>query len=1132
MAAAAPPPGPGGLLSYFTRHRTLANLLMVLMLAAGFAAATQMRAQFFPDVVVSEVDVTVRWDGAGAEDIDRAIVAVLEPAILALDGVTDVSSRATEGRAGLSVEFEPGHDLDRAVDEIQSAIELAGGLPEGAEAPEVRRGAWRDQVTDVVISGPVGVDQLGRFADELVLRLFAEGVTRTTIRGIADPRIVIEVEPVALMRHDVTLQDIAAAVAAAVDSAPAGDVSQGAARVRTGSAARSAEAIAAVPLRAAPDGTSLRVGDVAAVRAEPPDRGRAAFVGDDPAVTLRVDRSESGDAIGLQASVQAVVDAMQQALPPGVTMDLIRTRSELISARLDLLVDNGIMGIAGVLALLFLFLNASTAFWVACSIPVAAIAGLAVMHMLGLTLNMISIFGILLILGVLVDDSIIVAEHAVFRARNMGEHPVVAAERAARRMAMPVFASTITTVIAFAGLVAIGGRFGEMIRDIPLTVIALLLVSLVECFLILPHHMAHALAARARDRWYDAPSRVVNRGFDWVAQRLVRPMVGMVVQARLAVVAGFLFLLATQVAALMRGDVVFQFFNAPEQSSVTGNFAMLPGATRDDTLAMMRELQRATEAVAARLAAEHGTNPVEFALAEVGGGIGRGLASADTRDADLQGGIAIELIEPDFRPYSSFAFIEALQAEARPHPLMEELSFRGARFGPGGDAISVDLYGADTATLKAAAEAVKAELAAFPDVLGVEDTLAYDKDELVLTLTPQGEALGFSIDTLGATLRGALNGIEAATYPDGPRTASVRVELPEAERTADFLERLQMRVGPGQYVPLADIVAVRTQSGFAAIRRENGLRTVTVSGDIAGDDADRTAAVQAALAGSILPGIEERFGVAYEISGLSAQEDEFLGGALTGFVLCLLGIYLALAWVFASWSRPMVVMSVIPFGLVSAVWGHDLWDTPMSMFSIVGLIGMAGIVINDSIVLISTTDEYRVRMDIRRAVTDAVVDRLKPVFLTTATTVIGFAPLLYETSSQALFLKPTIITLAYGLGFGAFVVLILVPAILVIQADIGRAATALRRMLRPRGHRAPGRATVVAAAAGIVALFAATLGAVAATGALPGWIAARLPDGAGTIPAALGVFAAGSVGLVMLAAMAGAAARLAARRRA
>ncbi|MDZ4135040.1 MAG: efflux RND transporter permease subunit, partial [Paracoccaceae bacterium] len=707
---------PRGILSYFTRHRTLANLLLVLMIVAGVASASRIRAQFFPDVIISEVTVSVAWSGAGADDVDRAIVQVLEPALLALDGVSDAASRATEGRALITLEFEPGFDLTQASDEVQAAVDAIRDLPEGADDPVVRRGAWRDQVTDVVISGPVSVDQLGRFADELVARLFAKGVTRTTIRGLSAPQTVVEVSSVNLIRHDVTMAQIATAIAAEVQSAPAGDVGGGAARVRTGTESRTVEEIERIVLRSAADGTKLAVGDLAQVRLEPADRGRATFVGPFPAMTVRVDRNDTGDAIRMQAQVQDVVDEMLTVLPPDVTVQLVRARAEQISGRLQLLLDNAAMGLGLVVLLLFLFLNARTALWVAVGIPVSLLAAVGVMYASGLTLNMISLFALIITLGIVVDDAIVVGEHADFRARHLNEAPVVAAERAAARMALPVMASTITTVIAFAGLMTIGGRFGGLISDIPFTVIAVLLASLVECFLILPNHMVHALASGRAEAWYDWPSRQVNRGLAWGIARAVRPALALVIHARYGVLALAVLLLATQAALFIRGDLQFRFFNAPEQASVNGKFSMLPGATRADTLTMMREMQRATEAVAARLAEEHGTNPVTFALAEIGGGAGRGLSSADTKDADLLGSIAIELIDPDFRPYSSNVFVAALQEEIRATPLLEELSFRGGRFGPGGDALSVDLSGATAEGLKSAAEALKAALMVYPEV--------------------------------------------------------------------------------------------------------------------------------------------------------------------------------------------------------------------------------------------------------------------------------------------------------------------------------------------------------------------------------------------------------------------------------
>jgi multidrug efflux pump subunit AcrB len=1093
--------GGGGLISYFTRHGTVANLLLAVMMVLGLWAVSNIRAQYFPDVVVSAVEVTVTWDGAGADDVDRAIVQVMEPSLLAVDGVANVTARSREGRATVDLEFEPGTDIATATEDVQTTVDAIRTLPEEAEDPVVRQSAWRDGVTDIVITGPVAPDQLARFADELVTRLFAAGVTRTMIQGLAAPETTVQVPSTALIQHDLAMADIAAAIAAEVATAPAGEVGDGSARVRTGTARRSVDKIAAIVLKSAPDGTKVTIGDIATLRVEGATRGRAAFVGDNPAMTIRVERTPDGDAIRMQAAVVEVATAMQATLPPGVTIDLVRARADQISDRLWLLWDNAVSGLGLLVCVLFLFLNSRTAFWVAMGIPVATISALGIMYFAGITLNMISIFALILVLGVIVDDSIVVSEHAEFRMRSLGETPYVAAESAAKRMAGPILASTITTIIAFFGLVAIGGRFGDLIVDIPFTVIAVMIASLVECFLILPNHIAHALKSSAQDHWYDAPSRFVNRRMDWFQARVVKPFIRAVVVWRYPVLALLVALLASQAALFIRGDVQFRFFDAPEQSSISGNFAMLPGATRDDSLAMMQELQRAATAVASRLEAEHGTNPVDYVVTEVGGGAGRGLASAATKDADLLGGISIELIDPDRRPYSSFEFISTLESEIRRHPLLEELSFRGGRFGPGGDAISVDLFGTTAEGLKAAAEDLKARLSQYPEVSALEDTLAYDKDELILNLTPQGQALGFSIDALGRDLRDRLNGIEAATYPDGPRSAAIRVELPETELTADFMDRTLMRAPDGAYVPLSDIVTVARTAGFSTVYRENGLRVVTVTGDLAEDNPERAAEVERALREDIVPAVEAAHSVASRQSGAAAEQADFLGGALEGMILALVGIYFCLAWIFESWRRPFVVMSVIPFGLVGAVFGHWHWDVPLSMFSIVGMIGMSGIIINDSIVLVSTVDEYAEKRGLKPAIVDAVADRFRPVLLTTATTVLGLAPLLFERSSQAAFLKPTIITLSYGLGFGMVLVLLVVPSFLAAQQDIVRMIRATRRGLRrgPRGLLAG--ALVASLTLGAVVLLPALV-----TGHAPAWLG-LLEAGKGT---ALGIYVAGS----------------------
>ncbi len=1079
------------LLSYFTRHRTAANLLLVLMLVLGLAALPRMRAQFFPDVVIDNVTVSVAWEGASAEDVDNAIVQILEPALLAVEGVEKSNASSRENSASITLDFEPGWDMGRAADEVQAALDVITTLPDEAEEPVVRRGAWRDRVTDVVITGPVGTEQLARLADEFVTRLFDAGVTRTTIQGVAAPETIVEVPGTNLIAHNITMAEIAAAIAGGISTDPAGDMSGANTRVRTGTEKRSPRDLATIPLRSTSDGTTLTIGDVARIRVEGATRNLAYYVGDTPAIVLSVDRSAKGDAIKIQAQVQTIADQMAETLPEGVTIDLIRTRAEAISGRLSMLLDNALTGLALVVGLLFLFLNARTAFWVAAGIPVAMLGAIALMYAAGLTLNMISLFALIITLGIVVDDAIVVGEHADARHRKLGEAPPVAAERAAARMALPVFSATLTTLIAFFGLGVIGGRFGDLIYDIPFTVIAVLAASLVECFLILPNHMAHALAHSARQHWYDIPSRVVNRGFTRMRDRAFRPFIALVIRGRYVVVATAVLLLATQTASFIRGDVTWRFFNAPEQGSVSGNFAMVPGASRADALAQMREMQRATEALGAEYETRYGTNPLAYVVAQVGGTAGRGLAGSDTRDTDLLGGISIELIDADLRPYSSFAFVADLQERVPQLPLTETLSFRGARSGPGGDALDVQLYGATAEELKAAAEALKAALGRYSEVSALEDNLAYDKSELILDLTPQGQALGISTDDLGRILRHRVNGIEAATFPDGPRSATVRVELPEDDVAADFLDRMQLRTPAGGYVLLADIVSVTSRTGFDTVRRENGLRVVKVTGDISEDDPARAAEIMQALQTEILPDIASEHRIEYRLAGLSEQEDEFMADARLGLMLTLLGIYLVLSLVFSSWTRPLVVMAIIPFGLVGTIWGHAQWDVPLSMFTVVGILGMTGIIINDSIVLVTSIDEYARERGIVPAIIEGTADRLRAVVLTTLTTVLGLAPLLFERSTQAQFLKPTVITLVYGLGFGMLLVLLVVPALIAIGQDLSRQITALRRGLRVR--RARLWLTLTLGLAAIPLWFAATMGWTFATGALPSPLSNALP---------------------------------------
>ena len=1036
----------GGVLGYFARHPTAASFVMAVMLVLGLVATTQIRSQFLPDVVVDTVTVRVDWDGAGPEDLDSAVVARLEPSLQTIEGVFSTMAVSREGSTTITLTFEPGHDIARAAEEVKAAVEGVRSLPEGADEPIVRRGTWRDKVTDIVIHGPVGVDQLGRIGDAVLTQLYRAGITRTQMTGVAAPQIEVLVPELTRVRHDLTLREVADAIARQTASRPAGDMAGGAARLRAGDEQRTAEEIRDIVIGSARDGTQLAVRQVAQVTVTGADARRAYFVGDEPAVLIRVDRTAEGDAIGIQASVERVLDTIRPGLPEGVTVRLINPRAAEISNRLNIVYQNALTGLVLVLGVLFLFLSLRTAFWVALGIPVAMLAAVAMMYLGGLSFNMMSLFGLIIMLGIVVDDAIVIGEHSDYRARVLGEPAAVAPVRAARRMMGPVFSSSVTTVLAFTALFFIGGPFGTLIADIPFVVAAVLAASLVESLLILPNHMSHALRGSPRTRWYDRPSDWFNRQFARFSDGVFCPLMTLMVRGRYAVVAGLLLALSLSAAVVIRGEVPWQFYTAPESGSIMGNFAFLPGASREDSRAMTLEIERAVAAVAARHEAALGLSPVAHALVQVAGTMARGVPGQDTMDPDLLGSIDIGLIDADRRPFTAAEFVREVQQELRLPPGLAVLSFRTEGRGPAGDSLAVNLYGTDSAVLKRAATELIETLAAFPEVTGLEDNLPWGRDEIVLRVTPQGTALGLTEAAIGAELFARLHGITAAEFPHSAGTTEVIVRIPDAEKTADFLDASLIRVGPEAFVPLGEIVSAETRRAFATITRENGRQLVAVTGALAEDDPVRAAEIATLLRREILPSLAARHGLDWELSGLAVQEESFLTEAVWGFLLCLVGIYLVLGWILGSWTLPLVVLAVVPFGLIGTVWGHADFGLAMSLFTIIGLIGMSGIIVNDAIVLVTTVQDYARENGIAAAAVQGAKDRLRPILLTTLTTVLGLAPLMFEASRQALFLKPTVVTLVYGLSVGFAVVLLLIPSLLVIRADIAAALRSLRRL--------------------------------------------------------------------------------------
>ncbi len=1028
----------GAFFGYFIAHSTIANLVLVLVIVLGFFSISKLRSQFFPDVVIETISVSVNWSGAGAEDLDTGVVGYLEPSLLELEGIEKIVSRSYEGVSRITIDFVSNWDMNKALDDVKLAVEEAQNLPDDIDKIDVKRRIWRDRVTNIVFSGSFTIEQLEKYSDEFLQLLYSKGITKTTSRGGMEPIVRVIVPEISLLKNNLTLRELSNTVSTGASSRPAGETYDGLARLKAGSEKTRQVDLAKITAKTLSSGESIKLGDISVISIDESPTVEF-FKGDNPAIITRVDRGPEGDAIEIQEKVEALIEEFQLNMPETLNIELSGTRTEAIKNRLNILISNGVVGLILVLFFLFLFLNAETALWVAVGIPAALFASFGLMYLIGISINMISLFALIICLGIVVDDAIVVAEHADYRASSLKEDPYNAAKNAATFMGLPVFTATITTILAFSGLVLIGGRFGSLIADIPYTVILVLLASLLECFIILPNHMFHSLKNSAkRVRWYNAPSRKFNEKFEVFKNGYFRNFIKLNLQYRYLSFVFMLSLLFCSISLLVAGDVKWRFWNPPEIGRLTANIAMVSGAERKDTTVMLRELERANKKVSEEFEKENGRNPITFQISQVGGNEGRGIAGAENKDKDLLGSFTIELIDADLRPYSSFTYLAALQDEVNKSPLLETISFRRWGSGPGADGISINLAASDTKNLKEAAEQLKASLAPYEEISALEDTQGYDKTEYIITLTDRGKKLGYTIDSIGRQLSDRLNGIEAVTFLKGNKTGKIIMELAKEDLKGDFIYNAKVRSANGHYGSLSDIVEIKAQYGFSSVTREDGQKIITVTGQLSEEDAEQAELVKDRIINEILPAIEDGFGVVSSVTGLAEQERRFLNEALIAFLLCILGIYLTLAWVFASWSRPMIIMLIIPFGLIGALWGHYVYGIALSMFSIIGLIGMTGIIINDSIVLISTFNEYKKKMDSIGAIIKATSDRLRPILLTTLTTVFGLAPLLFEQSRDAQFLKPTVITLVFGLGFGMLILLIIVPVFIAVQNDFYR----------------------------------------------------------------------------------------------
>ncbi len=1023
------------MIALFARHPTAANLLMAAMLVIGLLALSRMNKQFFPDFGIDVVLVTVTWPGAGAEDVDNAIVQAIEPEVRFLDRVKRVVSNSQEGRASISVEFEAGSDMQAALADVDAAISRIATLPEDSEAPWIRRVVRYENLLRIVLSGNLPERTLKTWATQMRDGLIRAGVDEVEMVGARDEWILVEADQRDLLALDLPVSEISSRIAGASRDIPGGDTGgHSVSRVRSLGLARTAEEVAAVEVRAFPDGRRLTLGEVAEVsEAWDENQPRIYFEGR-PAVELIVKRATTADALETAEAAAQFLESFTPTLPPGLIVHRYDEASELIDQRIDLLVRNGLGGLAIVLVVLFVFLNARTALWVAAGIPAALLAAMALAWALGHAINMVILFGTILAIGLVVDDAIVVAEHAETRARR-GDDPLQAAMEGARRMAGPVFSSSLTTIAAFLPLILIGGVIGQIIREIPIIVVLALVASLVECFLVLPGHLRHSLAATAAAA--EGRTSRFRRGFDEGFRRFregpFRRMVARALVHRylvLALVVG-LFLVSVGIAA--SGRIAFTFFPSVEPNNIFANLRMVPGTTREETRERLFRIERG-----ARAAAEAFGEPGLIHTSLLVEGTERTQSPGGPRQRDdTVGAVVVQLVDSDKRDVRTEAFVQMWRDNIGPIVGADALTVRAATAGPPGREIDVRLSGDDLDDLKAAAGRVRALLASYPGVSAIGDNLAYGSREMQLRITPAGRAMGFDIARAGNQIRSALQGDIALRFARGDEEVEVRVRQKE---NPGGLGALYLFGPNGSEVPLSAVVTVTPSSGYDVIRRERGRREVSVTAE-ADETVTTNNVVLAALRRDGVAKIAADAGLEWRFAGKAEEQAETFADMGVGAGIGLAGMFLVLAWIFGSYSRPVAVLAVVPLGFIGVALGHYFTGFDLTILSMIGMIGLSGIVINDSIVLIvAIADHEQEGKPVHRAIEDGACDRLRAVILTSLTTISGLLPLCFETSLQAQFLIPVALTIVAGLAMATLLVLFVVPAMLAVGYDLRRLA--------------------------------------------------------------------------------------------
>ncbi len=1036
------------LIAWFAANGVAANLLMVFIVVLGALTLGNIKQEVFPEISPDAIMIAVPYPGAAPQEVEEAIVIRIEERIQDLEDIKEIDSVSSENVGTVIVELEAGTDAQKVLNEIKARVDAIDTFPDEAEEPIIEEMSLRRQVISIAISGDTDERTLKRIGERVRDDLTAmPEISLAELVATRPYEISIEISEQALRRWNLTFAEVAQAIRRSSLDLPGGSIetSGGEFLLRTKGQAYQGTDFERLPLLTLADGTRLTLGDVAQIDDGFADSDQAARFDGKPAVLVQVFRVGNQGAIKIADTVHKYVEQMQPRLPEGILITAWQDDTQVLRSRLDLLLRNGRTGLILVFLVLALFLRFKLAGWVALGIPISFLGAIALMPTLGVSINVLSLFAFIIVLGIVVDDAIVVGENVYTRFQR-GEVGFHGAVEGASEVSTPVIFAVLTTIAAFSPLLAVPGSMGKIMRVIPLIVIPTLVFSLIESLFILPHHLTSVrfgkpATSRWRRSWQKLQDTFAHR-LDWLIERSYRPSLERAIEWRYMTLAAGVAILFITAAMVVGGWIRFSFLPGVEADNVAALLTLPEGTPVEVTGARLQTIEEAAHALERELEEKYDQDVFRHVLTSIGeqpfrASQNRGLGDlTEDFSASNIGEVNIELVGAEERDITSAEIAELWRLRVGAVPEAVELSYAANLFSAGSP-IDVRLSGSDVESLAQAAFDLKQSLREYPGVQDITDSYRAGKQELQLSITPEAEAVGLTLADLARQVRQAFYGEEAQRIQRGRDELKVMVRLPKLDRRSlSGLETLRIRTPSGGYIPFTTAAHVEIARGPASIRRTDRQRVVDVLADVDLTKGD-SAPILKDLSDRVLPELSLRYpGIRYQYVGEQEAQRESIEGLTRGFGVALIVIYGLLAIPFRSYVQPLIVMSAIPFGLIGAAWGHVLMGQTMTILSAFGIVALTGIVVNDSLVLVDFINRaYRSGAPLHDAIREAGAARFRPILLTSLTTFAGLLPLLLEKSLQAQFLIPMAISIAFGVLFSTFIVLLLVPALYYILED-------------------------------------------------------------------------------------------------